>query len=490
MPVKNGSEYIERINRHLPGVWIAGERVRGLISEHQAFKGLMATQASMYDMQHAEEWQAKMTYASPSTGDPVGLSFLQPKTKKDLALRRQMMQAWASVHHGFLGRAPDYMNTAIMAFGAAAGLIEKENPEYGDNLRRYYEYCRENDVTLSHVFIQPKAARMSTFLRTFEEHAAARVVEKNKDGIVVRGAFLLDTQGATSDEILVFPAPFPYGGSEDSPHAFAFAVPSNLAGVSFVCRESFVGGESAYNYPLSSRYEEMDTLVLFEDALVPWDRVFICGDERMAWQLVDESRFHIHAGMQIMCKNIAKTEFILGTLERMVEAGGLDSHSHVTEKVTEVIVALETLKALQVAAEKGASRDKWGSMLPDPKPLLAANSYFPKVYPRFVEIIQLIGASGLIMIPDEADFGTEIGGQLNLYMKGIDLSAEENVKLSRLAWELGVSAFGGRQAVYERFFFGNAAVVDGRLYNTYKEREALGRRVQDFLSGKDGKGLG
>lgn len=96
-----------------PDVWIAGERVQGAISEHKAFKGLMATQASMYDMQHAEKSQATMVYSSPLTGDPVGLSFKQPKTKKDLELRRQMMEAWASIHHGFLGRSPDYMNTAI-----------------------------------------------------------------------------------------------------------------------------------------------------------------------------------------------------------------------------------------------------------------------------------------------------------------------------------------------------------------------------------------
>lgn len=99
------------------------------------------------------------------------------------------MKTWASVHHGFLGRAPDYMNTAILAYASAAGVLEEEYPAYASNLKRYQEYCRENDITLSHVFIQPKAARMSTFLRTFKEPEAARVMDKNKDGIVVRGRF-------------------------------------------------------------------------------------------------------------------------------------------------------------------------------------------------------------------------------------------------------------------------------------------------------------
>ncbi|NOV02276.1 4-hydroxyphenylacetate 3-monooxygenase, oxygenase component [Paenibacillus planticolens] len=484
MPVKNGSQYMDRINKNLPEVWIAGEQVKGAISEHKAFKGLMATQASMYDMQQEDKWKAKMNYSSPLSGEPVGLSFLQPKSKQDLAFRRTMMQAWAYTHNGFLGRAPDYMNTALMAFSAAAGLLEEENPQYASNLRHYYEYCRENDITLSHVFIQPKAGRVpAAFLKFFEEPAAARIMDKNKDGIVVRGAFLLDTQGATSDEILVLPTPYSSEYEGENPYAFAFAVPSNLPGIRFVCRESFVGGDSVYNYPLSSRYEEMDTLVIFDDALVPWDRVFVCGDESMVIRMFDESHFHTHASSQIMCKNIAKTEFLLGTIEMMVESTGMGGHGYVIEKMTEVIIALETLKALQIAAEKGASHDRWGSMLPNKKPFLAANAYFPKIYPRMIEIIQLLGASGLIMIPDEKDFDTEINAQLNRYLKGIGLNAKENVQLSRLAWELSVSAFGGRQTVYERFFFGNSATVNGRLYQGYSQgRETLKQRVKDFLS--------
>lgn len=132
-------------------------------------------------------------------------------------------------------------------------------------------------------------------------------MEKNKDGIVIRGAFLLDTQGATADVILVFPAPFSFTVEEESPYSFAYAVPSNLEGISFLCRESFVGGESTYNDPLSSRLEEMDTLVIFDDVTVPWDRVFICGDEKMACRLLDESHFsHLrrHADhLQEHCQN-------------------------------------------------------------------------------------------------------------------------------------------------------------------------------------------
>ncbi|MFD2615350.1 4-hydroxyphenylacetate 3-monooxygenase, oxygenase component [Paenibacillus gansuensis] len=484
MAVKSGTEYIRRIDSYPPDVRITGGQIHGPLSEHPAFKGLMSTQAAMYDMQLDPAFRRKLTYPSPLTGDPVGLSFLQPKTKKDMAARRKMMQTWALQHHGFLGRAPDYMNTALMAFAAAAGFIEEKYPEYAANLRRYYEYCREQDITLSHVFVQPKTAHLAVLLSLIEEPTATRIVDKNKDGIVIRGAFLLDTQGATCDEILVYPAPV-MCEEEDSPYAFAFAVPSSHPGVRFVCRESFVGGDSAYDYPLSSRFEEMDTLVLFEDALVPWDRVFICGDQKLAVRFFEESDFHTHAGMQIMCKNMAKTEFFLGTAELMVETGGIDRYPQVREMVTELILALETLKSLLLAAERNASRDRWGSMLPDRKPLLAANVYYPKMYPRMIEIIQLLGASGVIMIPGEQDFHSPLESQLQRYLQGVDRNGKDHVRLLRLAWEMSVSAFGGRQTVYERFFFGNAAQVNDRLYKGCGDREEYKKRVNDFLRTSD-----
>ncbi|MFC5448571.1 4-hydroxyphenylacetate 3-hydroxylase family protein [Paenibacillus aestuarii] len=482
MPMKNGGQYTERINNNMAHVWLSGEQVKGPLSEHRAFKGLMATQSSMYDMQCEQAWISKMSYPSPLTGDPVGLSFLQPKTKKDLAARREMMQAWTSKHYGFMGRSPDYMNTALMAYSAASGLLEESNPQFAFNLQNYYAYCRDHDITLSHVFVQPRASRIPNICQMFDLPEPARIVDKNNEGIVIQGTFLLDTQGVTSDEILVFPVA-PPSELEENPHAFAFAVPSNWPGITFLCRESFVGGESSFNYPLSSRFEEMDTLVFFDHVVVPWDRVFICGDAHVASRFFEDSHFYIHTGAQIIGKNIAKTEFLLGTIENLIDVAGMENHAQVIEKVAEVIVALETLKALQIAAEKKASRDRWGSMLPDQNALLTASVYYPKIYPRLIEIIQLIGASTLIMIPDERDFQSEIKELILDSMKTVHLNAQQNVQLSRLAWELSVSAFGGRQTVYERFFFGNAAIVNNRLYNGYQGGESFKQRVKDFLYG-------
>ncbi|GAB6990204.1 4-hydroxyphenylacetate 3-monooxygenase, oxygenase component [Paenibacillus pini] len=483
MPVKNGKQYIDQINNAKPNVWLRGEQVTGMLSEHKAFRGLMSTQADLYEMQLKDEFKDKLTYTSPETGDSVGLSFLQPKTKEELEKRRIMMSVWGQKHHGLLGRSPDYMNTAMMAYYAAADLLAENNPQFAENMKNYYHYCLEHDITLSHAFIQPHASRYSDI----EEDGtiiscAAKVVDQDKDGIIVTGAFLLATQGVTADEILVYPPGSFYMQEEDNPNTFAFAVPNNLPGIKWICRESLVGGDSTFDYPLSSQFEEMDTLVIFDEVKVPWDRVFILGSDSMSTRYFAESNFHVHAAHPVVCRYVAKTEFVLSIILNMVESLDKGTYPLVKEQVTEVIVNLETLKALLLASEAGASIDRWGSMLPDGRPLWTANSIFPKIYPRMMEIIQLIGGSGIIMIPSGLDFGSGMNKYLSTYLKGTDWKAQDKTALFRLAWELSSNGFGGRQMLYERFFFGDQTTVTNRLYSGYPDKEKYMELIKPFLS--------
>ncbi|WP_029422872.1 4-hydroxyphenylacetate 3-hydroxylase family protein [Alicyclobacillus macrosporangiidus] len=480
MPIKNGEQYRQSINRLKPNVVFRGNPVTGDISEHPAFRGLIATQSMLYDMQGQDEYIDRMTYPSPLMKEPVGLSFLPPKTRSDLKRRRVMMSLWADRHHGYLGRSPDYMNTALMAYFSAADLLAELNPEYADNLKNYYVYCRELDITLSHAFIQPIASRISMFRDEFEDSIAAKVHEYNKNGLVVSGAFLLATQGVTSEEILIFPTPTPSFG-EDNPYTFAFAIPSNSPGLTFLCRESYVQGDSIYDYPLSSRFEEMDTLVLCDHVQVPRDRVFLYGDAGLAHAFIAESQFHAHVSHQILCRYIAKTKFFLGLVEYLVKSYALDSPA-VREQVCEIITVLEILESMMTQAENKAAKNRWGIMVPNKNTMLVANYYFPKVYYRMVEIVQTLASSGLIMIPSEKDFQGSLASCLEKYFKLYDMDPQDVVALHRLAWELSASSFAGRQIQYERFFFGGPNTVTERLYSGYSSREKHLERIAHFLN--------
>ncbi|WP_211744910.1 4-hydroxyphenylacetate 3-hydroxylase N-terminal domain-containing protein [Paenibacillus sp. Marseille-Q4541] len=480
MPIKNGSQYIERINKQNLNLWYKGKKLTGPYSEHPLFSGLMKTQAALYDLQCEPEYKDRMTYPSPLTGEPVGISFLPPVTVADLKKRKEMIDLWSAKHHGFLGRSPDYMNTALMSLYTAADILEEHNPAHANNLRNYYAYCRDNDITLSHAFIQPSACKLSGQVDSIEDSIAAKVIEINDEGFVVSGAFMMATQGVTCDEMLVFPSPSITPIEDKNPYAFAFSIPNDLDGITFICRESNAS-EYLYDHPLSARFEEMDTLVIFDHVLVPHDRMFYYGDENVGYRLFTDGNFHTHIGHQIVSRYIAKTEFFLGLMESLAQEQNVSFDPNIVGQIAQIMTKLETFKALRIAAEEGSQKNEFGYCVPASSPLLAASIEFPKFYLEMVDMIQRLGSSGIIMIPSEADLSSEVGGYVEKYLHGLETTAKDRIALFRLAWELGAGAFGGRQSQFERFFFGNAQTVNFRMFNSYDNHEDYQQLIQNFL---------
>ena len=481
MGIRTGQQYLNDLDSARRDLWIDGEAVQGKITEHPAFRNVTRSVAHLYDMQHDPQLQKEMTYTSPSTGNLVGLSFMQPHTKEDLVRRRTMMQHWARYAHGMMGRAPDYLNSELMAIAAAAPFFEKQDPRFGENIRKYYEYVRENDLCLTHTLILPQSNRSVTAAHLADPYLAARVVKKTSEGVIIRGARMLATL-PLADEILVFPSTVIRNTEEDRPYAFAFALPLSTPGLRLICRESFDYGRSKFDHPLGSRFEEMDAVVVFHDVLVPWDRIFLLEDGERCNRLYADTDATVHMTHQVIVKNMAKAEFILGVTSLIVDTIGIEQFQHVQEKVAEVVMALETMKAFLTASEANAKMNQWGVMTPDWTPLNIARNTFPKVYPRLVEIVQQLAAGGLMAIPSEKDFASpELRPDIDRFYQARNTTALDRTRLFRLAWDAAVSAFGNRQVLYERFFFGDPVRMAGALYQSY-DKEPAKELIRQFLS--------
>ena len=474
MPAITGQQYIDRIDALKTYISIDGEVVTGKVSEHPAFKGVMQSQARLFDLQHGEIQEDVMTYRSPTSGERVGMSFLQPVTKEDLVKRRQAAREWALSHHGFMGRSPDYMNTTLMALASAADYLKNKPNCFPEHLLKFYEYAREHDVTMTHTFIEPQVNRGKFYFEDEEKIIAASIVGKTSKGLVIKGARLLATQGGITDELLVLSS-----NGFDRKKGFGFSIPSNTEGLKFLCRQSFVGGTSTFDHPLSARFEEMDAIVVFDDVVVPWERVFYYENLEVAKNFMNVSGFQSFSLHQVLSRQIAKTEFILGVVQTIIDTINIGEYQHVQQKVVEIIVALETMKALQLKSEEEAKRDQFGYLRPDHPTLQVAIHIFPKVYPTFTEIIQLLGASGLMSIPTEQAFLAD-NGDLEQYLQSALDGGEKRVKKFRLAWDLTMSSFGTRQTLYERFFFGDPVRLSSILYQSYN-REQFVKQVEDFL---------
>lgn len=479
MGAKSGADYIARLDAAKRDVWIGGERVTGKISEHPAFRNVIQSMAKLYDMQQSDALREEMTYVED--GERYGSSFLVPRTQEDLLKRRKMMKRWADASAGMMGRSPDYLNSALMAMSEASAYFGRNNEKYAKNIQDYYQYVRENDLTLTHTLVNPQVNRALSTSEQTDPNVAAHVVERNSEGVVIRGARLLATQGPITDEIMVFPSTLLKGTEEDNPYSFAFAIPNSTPGLRYICRETFDYGRSHFDHPLGSRFEEMDAVVVFDDVLVPWDRVFLLEDAKLCNGLHMETHATIHMTYQVLQKNIAKAEFVLGVAQSVVDAIGIAQFQHVQEKMTEIILAVESMKAFVRASEADAQVDKWGVMTPAWAPLNAARQIFPRTYPRLVEIIQLLCASGLMAIPSEDDLTSDIRQDIETYLVARNLGARDRLQLFRLAWDVSQSAFGSRQVLYERYFFGDPVRMAGIYYNSY-DKSACVSQVQSLLT--------
>ena len=222
MPARTGQEYIQGLKERPREVWIDGERV-GDVTTHPALRNGVKSVAALYDMQHDPELREEMTYASPTTGQPVGLSFLIPQNIEDLERRRNMMARWAWASCGMMGRSPDFLNVIFTAWAGAADYFAQDRPEFKKNVTDYYEFIRENDLTLTHALLNLQTRRTATAHDTVNEDVALTAVKETDAGVVVRGTRLLATLGPISDEIAIYHAGNHRMGEDASRQSFAFS---------------------------------------------------------------------------------------------------------------------------------------------------------------------------------------------------------------------------------------------------------------------------
>jgi 4-hydroxyphenylacetate 3-monooxygenase len=483
MPARSGKQYLDGLCRQEREVWLGGERVRDVTTHPGLANGARAI-ASLYDMQCEPKWREAMTYVSPSTGDRVGLSFIIPRSREDLERRRAMMLNWARATCGMMGRSPDFMNVTYAAWAGAKDFFAQGRREFGDNMVRYYEYIREHDLTLTHSLINLQRSRTASGVFNLEEGTALEVVRETDAGIVVRGARILATLGPLADEIGVYSPRMARHTESHSPFAVSFAIPCGTPGVKFLCRESFDLGRSHFDHPLGSRFEEMDCIVFFDDVLVPWERVFLLGDVDLLNRTANATHSTAHSAHQGAAKNLAKAEFVLGVALLMTQTLGNTHLPHVEERIGELMLYTQLTRACMRAAEADAKLDEWGVMCPDLLMVESPRNLFMTVYPRMVEILQLLGSSSFMLTPTETDFRGPLASHIEQYLATDNTEARDRVKLFRLAWDIAGTAFGSRQVLYERFFASDPLTRARALASIYPKKELMDR-VLEFLGRDD-----
>lgn len=477
-----GSRYLKRLNDGR-SVWLNG----GLVSDvtgHPAFRGTVRSVAAIMDLQDDPRLGPQLTYVTEDTGARANLAFLPPAEKEDVFRRGKAFRIWSDAAFGVMSRVGGFYRSQLTGWYVDRERLRNESPQFPEKLARYYTEVRDRDLLLTAAGHDPQIDRTKLAHELGDAYTALRVVKETEDGVVVRGSKMIATGAPYMDQIMVSPHS-PKTASERD-YALMFAVSPAHDGVHLICREPFAA-EGTEDHPLSSRFDEMDAVLVFDDALIPWENVFIYRDPDAIWKLRSNPFSHAVSLHENVARLASKLEFVAAVATELAKSIGIVKFAHVQEKLAELYFQAESVEALLLSAEHRSVPYPPGVWAPDLQPMITAKNLGNRYYPRALEIIQQLSGAGMLQAPSVL---AELNGPLRHHLRhayrGADRDAAERVRLLKLAWDLTGSGLGARHELYERFYAGDPERTYAAQYAEYDKQsliEKVQRRTElDFVS--------
>ncbi|NMI01451.1 4-hydroxyphenylacetate 3-hydroxylase family protein [Pseudonocardia acidicola] len=479
--MRTGAEYLAAITDERE-IYVDGERVRN-VAEHAAFRPIAATIAELFDV--AADPASKMTHTDPDTGIETNRVFTAPRSREDLAAFRHAAETWARHTHGWVGRSPDHVGAFFDAFAAHPEAFASGDRDFAANVTAYHQRMQRENLYLSYAIIPPQVSRATTAHAWEGELIQVGVAEEREDGIVVRGAQMLATGAAVADEIFV--SCIKPLTDNDRDFAISFAVPVGAKGLKLYCRRPFApAATSAYDYPLTSRYDETDALLVFDDVFIPWERVFVDRDVAGLRKQFFDTGAHVLGNWQAQIRFAVKLQFIAGIARKVAQTNGVDKFPGVVEKLGELASLASLVESAVLAAEYTAEPDAAGVWRPGSRAVYGAMGLQAELYPRALAILRDLVGGGVLQVPSSvADMrNPETRADIDRYIHSPSAPAADRIKLFKLAWDAVGSEFAGRHHQYEMFYAGAPFVVKGYAFRNYGFDGPVGE-VETFLAGYD-----
>jgi 4-hydroxyphenylacetate 3-monooxygenase len=448
-----GAEYLESL-RDDREIWIYGERVKD-VTTHPAFRNTARMIARMYDALHDPATRDVLTTPTETGNGGFTHKFYKPsRSVEEMVGARDAIAEWARTSYGWIGRSPDYKAAFLATLGANSGFYEP----YEANAKRWFTQVVEEVSFVNHAIVNPPVDRNRPLDEVKDVYM--HVTDETDAGLVVSGAKVVATTSSlTHYNFIANNGALPIKTKE---FAFVCIVPTGAKGVKMLCRPSYemtaaVMG-TPFDYPLSSRMDENDSILIFDKVLVPWENVFAYGDIDKVNNFFPRSGFLPRFMFQGCTRLAVKMDFLAGLLLKAVEATGSKDFRGVQASVGEVLAWRNLFWGLTDAMARTTTPWTPGYVLPNLDYGLAYRVMASIAYPKIKGIIEDTLASALIYLPSSAlDFKVpELRPYLDQFVRGSNgYSAEDRVKLMKLLWDAIGSEFGGRHELYERNYFGN-----------------------------------
>jgi len=459
MGIRTVEQYKESL-RDGRRVYISGEKVED-ITTHPILGISCDTIGAGYELTASKDPDVKNLFVAPhpETGEPINRLFITPAGTEDLANRTKMIQQSIKLTGG-LPFGKDIGTDCLNAAFVVAGQMGKK--EYQENARNFLEHLRANDLHTCGAVSCVKGDRSKEPARQKHPDYYLRVVEKNADGIVVKGAKIHITSAPAANEIIVVPTRQMRENEGD--YAVSFAIPANTEGVTFICR----GGRGAWSdrefHPDRPVRELTEAMIVFDNVFVPWERVFMCGE----WQFTRNLAYAFASYHRLFgtCKMIGKLEIITGTAALLAEYNGVETVSHVRKKLAWMAMITETVALLgKAACLDPISEFGHDVVMPNRMAINASKYTFASNFHSMCQHLQDIAGGLSTTVPTFRDWNNpEIRPYIEKYLSARDgVPTEHRIRAMRLAKDMTCNFYQidtihgeGSMAAQEMFLYGSA----------------------------------
>jgi 4-hydroxyphenylacetate 3-monooxygenase len=468
---RTGNDYLQSLKDDRC-IYLDGGRLSD-VTTHPGLRNAARSIADLYDFQSRPENIARMTFETAG-GRRVNRSWQLPRSYEELVARREALVSWAELHQGFMGRSPDHVASTLSAMMMGLGIYESHAGGRAANVSDYYEYARDNDLYVSYVIMDPQGDRSKATGEGGNAGVAAAICDEDAEGVTVRGAKMLGTGAVLSNEVLLTSVR-PLKPDEDR-YAITAAVPIAAKGVKLLSRRSYEGAASTgFDYPLSTRFDENDALIYFDEVKIPWQRVFVHRDTKCQFAQWQDTQAHAYQNYQSEIRLWVKLRFLVGLAHRITETIGTINYPSVRETLGELASYVGTIEAFVLAMEaKGYRCGPY--YFPDPNLLYASQVQSQLIYPKVIHVVRELSGAGVLMLPSaRADLeNPEIAGFIQKIQYSPAMSPTERVQLFKLAWDTVGSEFASRHLQYEMFYSGSRLVTAERSYRNFDWPRATG----------------
>lgn len=442
MGLRTPQQYIDSI-RDDRTVYYRGEKV-GDVTTHPVIK--KAVHHAALDFEMAENAEFRDLAVVIEGGDSYSRYFKIPASTDDLLKRSQLIEAATALGKTLVVLVKEIGTDALFALHRVSRQVDqKYETDYLKRVQAFYKHCRDNDLAISVAQTDVKGDRSAGPLNQPSPDMYTHIVERRDDGIVVRGAKIHTSCTTNVNEIIVLPTRAMSEADKD--YAVAFAVPVNTPGVKLVASPYGGSPKSEFDAPLSADRKMMETITIFDDVFVPWERVFLAGEHdfagAMALGFVEYHRF------TAVSYKLPLVDALIGSALLMADMNGISKAAHVRDKLIWLISYAETLRALTEMAAIRGKADEHGIYAPDALTTNMAKYHFAHHYHEALQHVQDIAGGMLVTGPGVEDFSNpDTGDLLRKYLGGrAGIDGEVRTRAMNMVSDLTTGDFGGYHAV-------------------------------------------